>query len=295
MTSAAVYDAGIMEKPIKLMSGTTVTLEKLLQERPVYLKFWASWCQPCREQMPHLQHTYETHNDHLHILAINLGVNDDVESVKAIQQEFDLTMPIAIDSSGELAQAFNLMGTPYHLLLTQGGRVVFRGHEVSDELERKIELLANNPSVSLKAMPATHVESNRSLVDAMAKNQMIFLFTATWCDWYLKDSRPALSKRCIRAQEAVNKLYKLFPSRNWMGVASRLWTAENDLQEYVKRYSINHEFVIDTTNEAFFTHNVKEIPTLMILKNGIVQFRTTDFDDFKILESAIRSTHPEQD
>jgi thiol-disulfide isomerase/thioredoxin len=291
MTYADVYTSGIMKKPIKLLSGTTVTLEKLLQERPVYLKFWASWCQPCREQMPHLQRTFENYSDRLHILAINLDVNDDVDSVKATQKEFDLTVPLAIDASGEMAQVFDLKGTPYHLLLTDRGRVVFRGHEVTDELENKLDLLANNPSVSLKAIAADHAEPNTALVDVMKKKQTILLFTATWCDWYFKDTRPAGSKRCIAAQQAVNELHKMFPQWNWMGVASRLWSAENDLQEYKKRFSINHDFVIDTTNEAFFRYKVKEIPTLLILNNGVEQFRITDFDNFKMLKSTLQSLH----
>jgi hypothetical protein len=243
--------------------------------------------------MPHLQHTFDTYSDRLDILAINLDVNDDIHRVKAIQKEFDLTVPIGIDSSGELAQAFDLMATPYHLLLTEGGRVVFRGHEVTDELQNKIELLANNPSVSLEALPAIDAEPNMALVSALKKGRTILLLTATWCDWYLKDSSPVTSKRCIGAQEAVNQLYKLFPSHNWMGVASRLWTDKDDLQKYKERYSIKHDFVIDTTNEAFFTYRVKEIPTLLILNNGVEQFRTTDFNDIKMLESAIQSTHPD--
>jgi thiol-disulfide isomerase/thioredoxin len=295
MVSTMTYAAEIeiIKKPIKLLSGATVTLEKLLQKRPVYLKFWASWCQPCREQMPHLQHTFDTYGDRLDILAINLDVNDDIEHVTEIQRKFNLTVPIAIDSSGEFAQAFDLKATPYHLLLTQDGRVVFRGHEVTDKLENKIGLLANNPSVQLKDIPADHAEPNAALADAMKRNQTILLFTATWCDWYLKDTRPAISKRCIRAQEAVNELYKSLPSRKWMGVTSRLWTVEHDLQEYQQRYSINHDIVIDTTNEAFFAYNVKEIPTLLILNNGIEQFRTSDFNDLKMLKSAILSIPPE--
>jgi thiol-disulfide isomerase/thioredoxin len=289
MTYAVTHKAGIMEKPIKTLTGATITIDQLLQDRPLYLKFWASWCQPCREQMQHLQHTYETYGDRIHVLAINIYVNDNMENVSAIQQEFNLTVPTVIDSTGELAQAFDLVATPHHLLITQGGRVVHRGHDVTDELDNKIDLLANNPSVNLQAIPADHHEPNMALVDAMKKSQSILFFTSTWCDWYFKDTHPLSSNRCIMAQEAVNQLYKSNPSQKWMGVASRLWTGENDLREYQQRYSINHDFVIDTTNQAFFAFNIREIPTLLILNNGVEQFRTTDFEDLKKLESDILS------
>jgi thiol-disulfide isomerase/thioredoxin len=287
MTQATTYDSEILERPIELMTGGAVTLGKLLQEKPVYLKFWASWCQPCREQMPHLQQTFETYGDRIHVLAINLNMNDDVDSVKAIEKAFRLTVPIAIDTSGELAQAFDLMFTPYHLLLTQDGNVVFKGHEVSDELESKIGLLTSNPAISLEAMPNDTAKPNAVLAEALTKERTILFFSATWCDWYLKDSRPAISQQCTDAQRVVNELYEKFPNWNWMGVASRLWTKENDLQEYVKRYSVKHDFAIDTSNEAFFTYKVKDIPTLLILKHGIEQFRISDFTDLKAMASSI--------
>ena len=48
----------------------------------VYLKFWATWCQPCREQMPHLQETYESFGDDIEVIAVNIDINDSAEEAR---------------------------------------------------------------------------------------------------------------------------------------------------------------------------------------------------------------------
>jgi hypothetical protein len=65
-------------------------------------------------------------------LAINPDVNGKIVNVTAIQKEFNLTVPIVIGTFVELSQAFHLMTTTYHLLLTQDGRIVFREDELSN-------------------------------------------------------------------------------------------------------------------------------------------------------------------
>ena len=135
--------------PITLLSGQTVTLDQYKGKRPVYLKFWATWCQPCRKEMPHLQHTFEKYGDKVQVIAINLGINDDLKSVAAIQKEFALSVPMTLDKSGQLAKAFNLIGTPYHVLLDKNAQVVHQGHEATTALDE------NNSSTSSSATSAT--------------------------------------------------------------------------------------------------------------------------------------------
>src|SRR5690242_15936838 len=67
---------------LELLDGTHVDLAPLLGQRPIYLKFWATWCVPCREQMPHLEATFRAHGDRLAVFAVDVGVNDPIENVR---------------------------------------------------------------------------------------------------------------------------------------------------------------------------------------------------------------------
>lgn len=276
---ASTLDQETLALPITTLAGETINLGQYKNNTPVYLKFWATWCQPCRKQMPHFQHTQEKYGEKIKVIAINLGVNDSIKRVNETKNEFGLSMPIAIDSSGKLAQAFNLIGTPYHVLIDKNGNIVHTGFEASKELDKKIQLLiAKKPSdladisVSSGSNTPIEIKSNTNKLTAL-------FFTATWCDWYLKDSRPAMSKNCIDAQNAINTLYQKFPEYNWIGITSRLWTGEKELNTYKKKYKIVHPIAIDTSNDTFFTYKVKKFPTLILIKNGKELVRIAEFDD----------------
>ena len=276
---ASSVDQEILALPITTLTGETISLGQYKNDRPVYLKFWATWCQPCRRQMPHFQHTQEKYGKKIKIIAINLGINDSIKLVKETKNEFGLTMPIAIDTSGKLAQAFNLVGTPYHVLIDKNGAIVHKGFKASKELDKKIQLLtakkpSDLPDISVPSDSNTPIEikSNAHKITAL-------FFTATWCDWYLKDSRPAMSKNCIAAQHIINTLYQKFPEYNWVGITSRLWTGEKELNKYKKKYNIIHPIAIDTSNDAFFTYKVKKFPTLILIKNGKELTRIVEFDN----------------
>lgn len=294
LVQATGLNNDILKKPIKLLSGETINIKDLLKEKPVYLKFWATWCKPCMQEMPHLQHTQEKYGDKFHVVAVNIDMNDDLEAVKAVQKKFKLSMPVAMDSSSELAQSFDLIGTPYHLIITQEGKLVHKGHEASAELDNKIGLLAEKPSSNLTSVAITPADANQLLVEIEKRDRAILFFTATWCDWYLEDSRPEMSKQCTQAQKAINNIYKLYPKYNWMGVASRLWTGEKDLKDYLKKHSVTHDFTIDTSNESFFKYKVKNIPALLIVDNGKVSYRTSDFSNLAELKAILSSTKSTQ-
>src|SRR5215471_4910745 len=67
---------------VKTIDGEQIDLGSLYGKKAVYLKFWATWCQPCREQMPHFEHIYQSAGPDLAVIAVNIGVDDTVEDVK---------------------------------------------------------------------------------------------------------------------------------------------------------------------------------------------------------------------
>jgi thiol-disulfide isomerase/thioredoxin len=111
-------------------------------------------------------------------------------------------------------------------------------------------------------------------LDSFKEKPTTLFFVATWCDWYLKASRPAMSKSCVAAQQQVNKLAAQYPQINWVGVVTRFWTEEKDVVEYKNKFDVHHSLTIDNTNEVFLAYGVKDIPTLILIDNGKEVFRT---------------------
>ncbi|TMO01666.1 TlpA disulfide reductase family protein [Pseudoalteromonas sp. S558] len=227
----------LLNAPIHLISGKTVSLADYKGQKPVYLKFWATWCRPCQKQMPHLEHIQKIYGDKIEIIAINLGINDDLEAVNNTIKEFNLTMPVAIDNSGDLAKKFRLVGTPYHLIFDENMNLIHQGNEADQPLDNKLSLLSQQKySVAIDSNILIENEPDISINTDDGKIHILF-FTATWCDWYLKDSRPLqpnVSDACTIAQKNVNQLYYMHPKYSWFGIVSRLWTGDKDLLEYRK-------------------------------------------------------------
>lgn len=272
----------LLNIPFPLISGKSISLSEFEGKKPVYIKFWATWCQPCLKEMAHFEHTYKSFGKYIEVIGVNLGVNDDLEAVKKTMKAHGLTMPMAIDKSGDLAQAFRFIGTPYHLLFDRNMNLLHRGHKANKSLDNKIALLSQKKAVNL-------LDSNAFLEDEEALNIDVndgklhaLFFTATWCDWYLKESRPEHAENCISAQKFVNKAFDKYPNISWHGVASRLWTGEKDLLDYKKKYSIQHPIELDKSNQLFHKYTVKDYPTFLLIKEDIVIARITNFSDSSI-------------
>ena len=120
---------------ISSLDGKTLNIDSYREGKALYLKFWATWCIPCLKQMPHLQNSYEKYSDKIKFLAINVDINDNIEDIKAVVRRNNLTMPVVIDKSGDLTSAVGLTGTPLHVLLDPNGKIIFKGHDASSELD----------------------------------------------------------------------------------------------------------------------------------------------------------------
>jgi len=296
LAATLALDEATLSLPITTLSDTTINLGQYTGKKPVYLKFWATWCKPCRKQMPHFQHVQQQYGKDMQLIAVNIDINDEIIHIRNTKNEFSLTMPIAIDVSGKLAQAFNLVGTPMHVLIDINGNIVHKGHEASKELDETIKILATNnltelPDISL--LSSNKFSTNEPIrsggqIEIKKNKYTALFFVATWCDWYLKELRPSVSKNCIDAQNSINAVYRKFPQYNWIGVASRLWTEKKELDEYKIKFNIFHPLQIDTSNRLFFDYHIKNFPTLVLLKDGEEIARVAKFNDKKKLIAKLR-------
>lgn len=79
------------------------------QGRPVLVNFWASWCTPCRKEMPEIVRAYDAQKANgLQVIGVDLQENGDV--VRSFAQEFGMTFPIVMDRNGSVGDAWRLGG-----------------------------------------------------------------------------------------------------------------------------------------------------------------------------------------
>jgi peroxiredoxin len=88
----------------------------------VFVNFWATWCGPCKKELPEMQRLHEARRDEgLVILAIN--VEESAEQARAFFEERGLTMPLLLDSGGEVYRQYGLNGLPDSFFVDREGNV----------------------------------------------------------------------------------------------------------------------------------------------------------------------------
>ncbi len=88
---------------------------------PVLVNFWASWCIPCREEMPELEAVRARYVGRLEVVGINVW--DDPESASGLLETLGVTYPQGVDRSGEVVSAFGIAVVPSTALITADGRI----------------------------------------------------------------------------------------------------------------------------------------------------------------------------
>jgi cytochrome c biogenesis protein CcmG, thiol:disulfide interchange protein DsbE len=89
----------------------------------VVLNFWASWCKPCREEMPLLQETHERLEREGAGLVLGIDSRDNTEDAQAFLREFDATFPNLHDRDGEYSRRFGGTGYPETFVIDPDGNI----------------------------------------------------------------------------------------------------------------------------------------------------------------------------
>lgn len=106
------------------VAGETLKLSDY-RGQVVVLNFWASWCGPCRQEMPEFQEEYARHTlaRDLTILGVNALSLDSREDAERFIEEVEVTFPIAFDASGEVGERYRVRGLPSTFFIDRGGVV----------------------------------------------------------------------------------------------------------------------------------------------------------------------------
>ena len=123
------------------LAGQPVTSADL-RGRVVVLAFWATWCSPCRQELPELQKLYEQNRNNPKIAFYAVGGpwgGDTIEAESAFARQMSLNMPFVFDSQGA-AKALGVHSFPTLIILDRAGhvRVIHNGYDASEHLASHI-------------------------------------------------------------------------------------------------------------------------------------------------------------
>ena len=101
------------------LEGQSVSLSDF-QGKPILLNFWATWCGPCRQEMPLLQAIFEEQSDNgLVMLAINIG--EPAPAVNNFMRNGNYSFPVLLDTERDVAQDYNIRAIPTTFFIDEDG------------------------------------------------------------------------------------------------------------------------------------------------------------------------------
>lgn len=124
-----IYDQPVPDIELVDLDGQTYTLQEY-QGRPLIINFWASWCQPCREEMP----AFQTYADEMGadgpviIIVTDPDNGQTMDDIRAFVEEFDLDLRVGIDQNAWLHYSLNVPGLPSTYFVDADG--ILRGRRV---------------------------------------------------------------------------------------------------------------------------------------------------------------------
>lgn len=108
------------------LNGDLVRLSDFRGKKAVFINFWATWCPPCRLEMPTMEKAYQTFRGHgLEILAASIDAGPK-SVVKNFMQEFKLNFPALLDPEMEVMQLYRLSAIPASFLVDKQGIIRYK-------------------------------------------------------------------------------------------------------------------------------------------------------------------------
>ncbi|NIS80335.1 MAG: redoxin domain-containing protein [Anaerolineales bacterium] len=149
---AATSTSGLISSPgvgfaapeftLDLLEGGEISLSEL-RGKAVIINLWASWCPPCRAEMPAIQAVYERNRDRgLEVLAVNTTYQDRERDAAAFVQQYGLTFPVPLDRTGSVSRQYQLRALPSTYFVDREGviqKVVIGGPMSETTIQTAVE------------------------------------------------------------------------------------------------------------------------------------------------------------
>jgi len=125
------------------MGGPNLRLKEQ-RGRVVMVNFWATWCAPCRQEMPHLNRLYEKYRGAGFVL-LGVNVDDDTSKAADVVAKLGVTFPVLLDTEKSVSKLYDVSTMPSTMIIDRDGKVryVHRGYQVGyeDNYEKQIREL----------------------------------------------------------------------------------------------------------------------------------------------------------
>ena len=109
------------------LDGNLVDLGRYIGKKPLFLEFWATWCELCEELLPQVRAAQTTYGSKVEFLGINVTVNQSRERVRRYLDQHKPPFRTLYDAEGVSTRAYQVPATSYVVIVDRGGKVAYTG------------------------------------------------------------------------------------------------------------------------------------------------------------------------
>ena len=147
VTVPSATDSGVKTAPdftVTSSNGISVKLSDY-SGKPVIVNFWATWCSPCKSELPHFEDMYKKYGDSITFMMVNLtdGYRDTESGVSDFIKKNKYTFPVYLDLKLEAADTYAIYSIPTTVLINADGKIVdtLTGTLTESQLQKCIDTL----------------------------------------------------------------------------------------------------------------------------------------------------------
>lgn len=126
------------------LAGNEVKLSQF-EGKPVVLNFWASWCGPCKSEMPDFETAYQKYKEEIHFVMVNLtdGTRETVEIASTFVKGQGYTFPVYFDTQSDAANTYQVYSVPTSYFIDADGNLIAwaQGMINGQQLEKGIQMI----------------------------------------------------------------------------------------------------------------------------------------------------------
>ena len=138
----AALDSPAPDFTLKSASGENIKLSEL-RGQVVLINFWASWCGPCRQEMPLLDQMYQKYGP-LGFTLLGVNVEQDTKDAERMLKDAPVTFPILFDAENQVSKLYDVTAMPSTVLVDRDGKVRYmhKGYQPGYENEYQTQIRA---------------------------------------------------------------------------------------------------------------------------------------------------------
>jgi thiol-disulfide isomerase/thioredoxin len=128
------------------LNGKPVDLGQYIGRKPVFLEFWATWCEVCEELLPKVRAAHAAYGSKVEFIGVNVTVNQSPERVRKYLETHKPGFRTLYDIEGASIRAYQVPATSYVVIVDRAGKVAYTGSGANQDFERVLRTVTQDQS-----------------------------------------------------------------------------------------------------------------------------------------------------